>query len=1197
MAAEVRKRARCLCCGANLTIPEGAKTVECRYCHEIMEITSFTQEERRLAAAVNEMSRSVKEAEQRMENAIDEYARTGSAAAGELQRQAEAQYEELAGRLEQLRGEYEGGRARKLEGWFRLGENAQHARSYDEAVKYYGNVLAAQGGEAEVHWRRLLCRYGVEYVRDQSSGTYLPTLTKMQVDDILQDADYTAACECARTEEMRAFYEREGRKLDAIIRKYHLVSGSEKPYDVFISVKQGDDEGNMTVDAQIGLELYYTLRERGLNVFNSARSLAGKAGEEYEPYIMHALMSAKLLVVVASNEEYINSRWLKNEWRRFRWLRENEGVQSARRLIVYSIKQGAPLSIPAEIGAMQMINSKSDAEPVAHLCRIAQEMFGDNRQDADRGGAAQTAALLKRMFMSLEDGEFDKADALCERVLDMEPENGRAYLGKLMIELKVRTPDELAGQNAPFDRSNSFRRIMRFGDEALKDQVQGYIRTINERNEYNRRKGICGEAMARLERAQTEQQCREACRELAPIADFEGAKQVMAALDAKIGKIHDRLYAQAMYWKEKRQWQQAIELFQTIAGHRDSKKQIEACRTGMLDERYDAAMALKERGEWQRAIEAFKAITGHRDSKKQIEACRTGILDDQYDLALALKQKQEWNEAIQAFENLGSYRDSAQQAEACLKEKAAYEEMKYADAIALKERGEWDQAIARFKELEHYRDSKEQIAQCRQGVEYAKREKQRQLEEEEKRKIRYEEAVTLQIQGSLKQALQIFKELGDYKDSRERAGEIRAEQKKRQRNLKLILLLLTALLIIVLAGWYNGLLTSRASYQKAEQLLQEGRYKAAIAAFEQAGSYGDADVRIDEAYYCWAEDMLSQGLYEEAIVYFEKAGSYGDAKGRSKEVSYLLQASQYLSDGEYLQALLYYRKFCRQDAAIEAKLESTVKRFEMIAAGSWHTVGLKSDGTVVAVGANGADQCDVSGWSDIVAVSAGSDHTVGLKSDGTVVAVGYNDYVYYGQCDVSGWRDIVAVSAGDYHTVGLKSDGTVVAAGYNDDGQCNVSGWSDIVAVSAGRYHTVGLKADGTVVAVGQNDDGQCSVSGWRDIVAVSAGGNHMVGLKPDGTVIAVGYNDNGQCNVSGWRDIVAVSAGEFHTVGLKSDGTVVAVGSNGCGQCNVSGWRDIVAVSAGEFHTVGLKSDGTVVAAGWNGYGQCDVSGWDLWD
>ena len=33
-------------------------------------------------------------------------------------------------------------------------------------------------------------------------------------------------------------------------------------------------------------------------------------------------------------------------------------------------------------------------------------------------------------------------------------------------------------------------------------------------------------------------------------------------------------------------------------------------------------------------------------------------------------------------------------------------------------------------------------------------------------------------------------------------------------------------------------------------------------------------------------------------------------------------------------------------------------------------------------------------------VAAGGAHTVGLKSDGTVIAVGYN---YYGQLDVASW--------------------------------------------------------------------------------------------------------------------------------------------------------------------------------------------------
>ena len=303
-------------------------------------------------------------------------------------------------------------------------------------------------------------------------------------------------------------------------------------------------------------------------------------------------------------------------------------------------------------------------------------------------------------------------------------------------------------------------------------------------------------------------------------------------------------------------------------------------------------------------------------------------------------------------------------------------------------------------------------------------------------------------------------------------------------------------------------------------------------------------------------------------------------------------AQEYEQNGEIAKAAIAYGKAGNFKDAHEKSFalwdEAAVR--ETISAGEDHTVGLKSDGTVVAVGDNDDGQCNVSEWTDIVAISAGSSHTVGLKSDGTVVAVGENDF---GKCNVSEWTDIVAISAGEDHTVGLKSDGTVVAVGEKYWSQCDVSEWTDIVAISAGAAHTVGLKFDGTVVAVGWNDYGQCDVSKWTDIVAISAGDYHTVGLKSDGTVVAVGINDNDQCDVSEWSNIVAVAAGYYHTVGLKSNGTVVAVEEDDSDLCDVSEWTDIVAISPGKYHTVGLKSDGTVVAVGDNDDGQCNVSGW----
>lgn len=296
----------------------------------------------------------------------------------------------------------------------------------------------------------------------------------------------------------------------------------------------------------------------------------------------------------------------------------------------------------------------------------------------------------------------------------------------------------------------------------------------------------------------------------------------------------------------------------------------------------------------------------------------------------------------------------------------------------------------------------------------------------------------------------------------------------------------------------------------------------------------------------------------------------------------------------------------------------------LLSASKFHTVAVRPSGIVEATKydmtrTNVLDpycgQCDISEWEDIVAVSAGPYHTVGLKSDGSVVATQITEHENenWGQCDVSGWRDIVAVAAGSRHTVGLKSDGTVVATKFiggkdYDHGQCEVSGWRDIVAVSVGYQHSVGLKSDGTVVATRYKGDsdynhGQCEVSEWKDIVAISAGPNYTVGLKNDGTVVITGGNSSPLSGVTVCNNVVAISAGYDHVVVLKADGTVSATNNSRKyihdSKCLVSSWKNVVAVAAGYYHTVCLKSDGTVESTYINkeadNRGQRDVSGWRL--
>lgn len=100
---------------------------------------------------------------------------------------------------------------------------------------------------------------------------------------------------------------------------------------------------------------------------------------------------------------------------------------------------------------------------------------------APAANTATTDTLLKRAFMFLEDGEWAKADEKCESVLDIDPENPLAYLGKLMIDLRVTVREQLGQARVSFEENKNYVKIIRFGSPALKAEVQEYLEAAKAR--------------------------------------------------------------------------------------------------------------------------------------------------------------------------------------------------------------------------------------------------------------------------------------------------------------------------------------------------------------------------------------------------------------------------------------------------------------------------------------------------------------------------------------------------------------------------------------------------------------------------------------------------------------------------------------------------------------------------------------------
>ena len=177
--------------------------------------------------------------------------------------------------------------------------------------------------------------------------------------------------------------------------------------------------------------------------------------------------------------------------------------------------------------------------------------------------------------------------------------------------------------------------------------------------------------------------------------------------------------------------------------------------------------------------------------------------------------------------------------------------------------------------------------------------------------------------------------------------------------------------------------------------------------------------------------------------------------------------------------------------------------------------------------------------SGVVAIAAGYYHSVALKADGSVVAWGDNTE---GQTRVpaGGLGGVVAIAAGNAHTVALKGDGTVLAWGRNVEGQATLpTGLSGVTAIAAGGDTTYALKADGTVQAWGDNFNGQTDVPSSLDgVTAIAAGGDHAMALMRDGTVMAWGRIWNGSVFVNGivpagLGGVTAIAAGAFHSMAL----------------------------------------------------------------
>ena len=302
-----------------------------------------------------------------------------------------------------------------------IGEHSLDNGKFDEAYSAYGKAASIDGNEPEAFFGMALAANRVRYIKDVKNNRLQPICYDAASKSFVSDGNYLRALSLA-TAEQKGEYAKRANEIDYIRNEFYKLKQSGREYDCFICVKVSGENGYKTIDSERANDIYYHLKDKGYRPFYSEREVQNETGADYEARILYALFSSPCMLVICSDESYLQTPWVKNEYTRFISLINDEQKEANSITIGFFDK---PIErLPGRNGRLQGVCLKNpDAySKIVDFVNNCSPLVKARKAQAEAERSAQEAALRRQLeeqaeLQAKQLEEFKRQQAEAQRVL------------------------------------------------------------------------------------------------------------------------------------------------------------------------------------------------------------------------------------------------------------------------------------------------------------------------------------------------------------------------------------------------------------------------------------------------------------------------------------------------------------------------------------------------------------------------------------------------------------------------------------------------------------------------------------------------------------------------------------------------------------------------------------------------------------